>query len=83
MLRVRYDDLVLGKVYIIKTKDRVYTGKYYMHYRQCFDENDPLTFIEVTPNPTNKKYFEFMPSDEYYEVALKDQTLQPKGGAEP
>jgi len=83
MLRVLYDDLVLGKVYIIKTKDGVYTGKYLMHYLKWHDGKEPLTFIEVTPNPTNKKYFEFMPSDEYYEVDLKSNPTTNKGGAEP
>lgn len=68
LTRVVYDDLVLGKVYYVKRKDSdiMYKGVYYMHYRFTFDERDPLTFMHVTPNPENKKYIEFMMSDEFY-----------------
>jgi hypothetical protein len=83
MAQIRYDDLVLGKVYIIKKDGIMYTGTYYMHYLKWHDGKEPLTFIEVTPNPTNKKFFEFMPSDEYYEVDLKSNPTTNKGGAEP
>lgn len=68
MFQVRYDDLVLGKVYIIKKDGIVYKGKYYMHYLKWYNGKEPLTFIDVTPNPTDNKRMEFMPSDEYYEV---------------
>ena len=67
MSRVQYDDLILGKEYIIKKDGIVYTGTYYMHYLKYYDGKEPLTFIHVTPNP-NKKLMDFMPSDEYYEV---------------
>jgi hypothetical protein len=67
---VRYDDLVLGKVYIIKKKKdgTVYKGTYHMHFLKYHDGKEPLTFIDVTPNPENKKMMEFLPTDEYYEV---------------
>jgi len=32
MKPIRYDELVLGKEYIIKKDGIVYTGTYYMHY---------------------------------------------------
>ena len=66
LTRVLYDDLVLGKLYTIKKDNVLYRGVYYCHYRQRFDDEDPLTFKYVTPNPENKKYFEFKMSDEYY-----------------
>lgn len=68
MKPIRYDELVLGKEYIIKKDGIVYTGIYYMHYLKWHDGKEPLTFIEVTPNPSNKKMMEFMPTDEYYEA---------------
>ncbi len=68
-MSIRYDDLVLGKVYIIKKDGIVYKGKYYMHYLKWHNGKDPLTFIDVTPNPENKERMEFLPSDEYYEVS--------------
>ena len=67
LTRVFYDDLVLGKEYKIKKDDVLYKGIYYMHYKKYHDGKEPLIFIEVTPNPENKKYFEFKMSDEYYE----------------
>ena len=63
---IRYDDLVLGKTYLIKKKGQFYRGMYYMHYRN--NENDTLTFENVTPNPGNKRQVEFNMSDEYYEL---------------
>ena len=66
MSRVLYDDLVLGKEYKIKKDDVLYKGIYYMHYRKYHDDKEPLTFMYVTPNPENKKYVEFMMSDEFY-----------------
>ncbi len=68
MKPIRYDDLVLGKEYIIKKDEIIYKGTYYMHYLKWHDGKDPLTFIDVTPNPTNKEMIEFMPTDEYYEA---------------
>jgi hypothetical protein len=65
---IRYDELVLGKTYLIKKKGQYYTGMYYMHYRKWHDKNDPLTFENVTPNPGNKRQVEFNMSDEYYEL---------------
>jgi hypothetical protein len=62
MKPIRYDELVLGKVYIIKKDGIVYKGTYYMHYLKYHDGKDPLTFIDV---PT-KKMMDFMPSDEYF-----------------
>jgi hypothetical protein len=64
MKPIRYDELVLGKVYIIKKDGIVYKGTYYMHYLKYHDGKDPLTFIDVTP--INKKMMDFMPSDEYF-----------------
>jgi hypothetical protein len=67
---IPYYDLVLGKEYIIK-KDGLrilYKGTYYCHYRKTFDESDTLIFINVTPNPENKKVVEFNQSDEYYKT---------------
>jgi len=66
LTRVSYDDLVLGKEYFIKKDNILYKGMYYMHYRYTHDEKDPLTFMHVTPNLENKKYVEFMMSDEFY-----------------
>jgi mannose-6-phosphate isomerase-like protein (cupin superfamily) len=66
MNRIPYDNLVLGKEYKIKKDDIMYIGIYYMHYRKYHDDKEPLIFIEVTPNPENKKYVEFMMSDEFY-----------------
>lgn len=68
MTRLTYDDLVLGNEYYIKREgsDIIYKGFYYMHYKKYHDGKEPLTFDEVTPNPENKKYVEFKPSDEYY-----------------
>jgi mannose-6-phosphate isomerase-like protein (cupin superfamily) len=66
MNRIPYDNLVLGKEYKIKKDDIMYIGIYYMHYRNYHDGKEPLIFIEVTPNPENKKYVEFMMSDEFY-----------------
>ena len=63
---IPYHQLVLGKEYIIKKDNVLYKGVYYMHYRKYFDEKEPLTFINVTPNPENKKLVEFNQSDEYY-----------------
>jgi hypothetical protein len=66
--RVLYDDLVLGKKYIVKRQDSdiLYKGIYHCHYRKYFDEKEPLTFTDVTPNPENKKLIHFEQSDEYY-----------------
>ena len=66
LTRVIYDDLVLGKLYTIKKDNVLYRGVYYCHYRQRFDDQDPLTFIYVTPNPENKKYVEFKMTHEFY-----------------
>jgi len=69
LTRVCYDDLVLGKEYYLKRKgsDITYKGLYYMHYKHYHEDDlDPLIFIEVTPNPENKKYVEFKVSDEFY-----------------
>ena len=66
LTRVTYDDLVLGKEYFIKKDGILYKGTYHCHYRRTFDEKDPLTFINVMPNPENKKMIEFNQSDEYY-----------------
>jgi hypothetical protein len=66
MTRILYDDLVLGKEYYVRKDGILYKGIYYMHYRKSFDEKDPLTFINVTPNPENKKLIEFNQSDEFY-----------------
>lgn len=68
--RVLYDDLVLGKEYYIKNDNIVYKGVYYMHYRKYFDGKEPLTFINVTPNPENKKLVEFNQYDEYIKIEL-------------
>ena len=64
--RIPYYDLVLGKKYIIKKDGIIYKGIYYCHYRQTFDEKDPLTFMCVTPNPENKKLIDFKCTDEFY-----------------
>uniref|UniRef100_A0A6C0D151 Uncharacterized protein n=1 Tax=viral metagenome TaxID=1070528 RepID=A0A6C0D151_9ZZZZ len=69
LTRVSYDDLVLGKEYYVKRKgsDIMYKGMYYMHYKHYHEDDlDPLTFMNVTPNPDNKKYVEFKVSDEFY-----------------
>lgn len=66
LTRINYDDLVLGKEYMIKKNDIIYKGTYYMHYRKCHDTTEPLTFMNVTPNPENKKRVEFEQTDEYY-----------------
>ena len=66
LTRVKYDDLVLGNEYFIKKNDIMYKGIYYMHYKKYHDGKEPLTFVEVTPNPNKIKFFEFKPSDEYY-----------------
>lgn len=66
MIRIPYDNLVLGKEYKIKKDNVLYRGVYYCHYRQRFDDEDPITFMYVTPNPENKKYVEFKMSDEFY-----------------
>jgi hypothetical protein len=59
--RIPYYDLVLGKVYYIKRQgsDILYKGLYHCHYRKYFDEKEPLTFVNVIPNPENKKLVEF------------------------
>lgn len=66
LTRVIYDELELGKEYIIKKDNVLYKGIYYCHYRGDFDNSYPLTFINVTPNPENKKLIEFNRTDEYY-----------------
>lgn len=66
LTRVTYDDLVLGKLYTIKKDNVLYRGVYYMHYKKYHDGKEPLTFIEVTPNPENEKYVYFKPTDEFY-----------------
>ena len=65
--RVHYDDLVLGKKYIIKKDGVMYKGDFYMYYRRTFDDNEPLTFDNVTPNPENKKQVNFYQWNEYYD----------------
>jgi hypothetical protein len=45
-----------------------YTRENTMHYLKYHDGKEPLTFIDVTPNPTDKEMMEFLPSDEYYKV---------------
>ena len=64
---IPYYDLVLGKEYKIKKDNIMYKGVYYTHYRTFFDDKEPLTFINVRPNPENKKLVEFNQFDEYYE----------------
>ena len=66
MSSIPYYELVLGKEYIIKKDGIIYKGEYYCHYRKYFDAKEPLTFINVTPNPENKTFVEFNQSDEYY-----------------
>jgi hypothetical protein len=68
MASIPYYNLVLGKKYLVKKDNVLYKGIYYMHYRKYFDEKEPLTFIDVTPNPNNLKLFEFNQLDEYYEL---------------
>jgi len=64
---VLYDNLVLGKEYFIQKDNILYKGMYYMHYKHYHDDKlDPLIFMNVTPNPENKKYVEFMVSDKFY-----------------
>ena len=65
LIRVLYDNLVLGKEYKIKKDDVLYKGIYYMHYKK-YHGKEPLIFIEVTPNLENKKYVEFNMLDEFY-----------------
>lgn len=38
-----------------------------MYYRRTFDDNEPLTFDNVTPNHENKKQFDFYQWNEYYD----------------
>jgi hypothetical protein len=65
--RRRYDDLELGKFYIIYKKGVYYTGRLMFHYRFCHDQKDILTFDHLTPNPG--KYFNgFNGYDTYYEL---------------
>ena len=64
---IPYYDLVLGKEYKIKKDGVLYKGMYYMHYRYTHDEKDPITFINVTPNPNKVKYFQFDQLDKFYE----------------
>jgi hypothetical protein len=66
LTRVLYYELELGKEYTIKKDGVLYKGTYYMHYRKCHDETDSLTFMNVTPNPENKKLIEFNQTDEFY-----------------
>jgi hypothetical protein len=40
-----------------------YTRENTMHYLK-YHGKEPLTFIDVTPNPTDKEMMEFLPSDE-------------------
>jgi len=63
---IPYYDLVLGKEYKIKKDGVIYKGIYHCHYRKYFDEKEPLTFVNVTPNPENKKLVDFNQTDEYY-----------------
>jgi hypothetical protein len=67
-MSIPYYDLVLGKEYIVKKDGIIYKGTYYCLYMKTFDERDPITFINVTPNPNKIKLFEFKQSDEYYEL---------------
>jgi len=64
---IPYYNLVLGKEYMIKKDNILYKGMYYMHYTYTHDEKDPITFINVTPNPNKIKFFEFDQSDKFYE----------------
>lgn len=65
--RIHWDDLVLGKEYIIKKDGVIYKGQFYMYYRKTFDDNEPLTFDNVTPNPENKNQVDFYQCNEYYD----------------
>ena len=68
MASIPYYDLVLGKEYRIKKDNVMYKGIYYMHYKKYHDGKDPLIFVEVIPNPENKKRVEFEQTDEYYRM---------------
>jgi hypothetical protein len=45
----------------------MYKGILKFHYRRTFEENEPLTFMDVTPNPENKIDVHFYQCNEYYD----------------
>ena len=81
--RIPWDDLVIGEEYIIKKNGVMYKGILNFHYRRTFNDDEPLIFMDVTPNPENKTDVHFYQWNEYYDWnEIKDNARKARNAFE-